>query len=74
MKKVISYIKYFLVPARLQRGCVNFLFPASIHRWASLDVSHKLNKGIFNLNSQAWETGFPEIDHYVQLKLWTTSL
>ena len=33
-KKVISCCKYFLILARLQRGCVNLFFPAAIHRWA----------------------------------------
>ena len=34
VKKVISYYKYFLVSAKLHRGCVNFFFPVAIHRWA----------------------------------------
>ena len=29
-----NVIEYFLVPARLQRGCINFFFLEAIHRWA----------------------------------------
>ena len=32
-KAEVSCCKYFLVLAKLQRGCVNFLFPEAIHRW-----------------------------------------
>ena len=34
VKKVISCCKYFLAPARLGRGGVNFFLPTAIHRWA----------------------------------------